>query len=381
MFLNKYKLVVLIFTVIITSTFAQSFKFAALSDSRGKYNGVNDPVVTALITHMMKTNPDIKFLIVAGDLVGGHDDDPARTKRELLHWKEVMAPLYNNPNMVWPKIWPVVGNHEVRHPKDIDNFKEVFPDVFNNGPAGQKGISYSFDFGNSHFCMISSDHWYYGVPDDSTDDRRDWHYIKDLDWVETDFKSALERGVEHIFAFSHEMPFPIGGHLRDGLPNLGKDLTLPLDSTRLWYLEQRNKYWELMKKYNADAHICGHEHTYGRQEVEGVYQVLTGSSGAPLYNFNPTPESDADTAALHQLNEMTYEKATTYYDVLDYNYGPGKNSQRSEDFVGYKAFNYTVYDVRNDSVIVKMYGSFPKEGSRTELGTEIKLLDEFVINK
>lgn len=381
MSINKYKFTALILTVLITGTFAQGFKFAALSDSRGSFNGVNDPVVSALITHMMVTNPDIKFLVVAGDLVSGHDDDPARTKRELLHWKEVMAPLYNNPNMVWPKIWPVIGNHEVRTPKDIDNFKEVFPDVFMNGPAGQKGVSYSFDFENSHFCIISSDHWYYGDPDDSTDDRRDWHYIKDLDWVENDFKAARERGVKHIFAFSHEMPFPIGGHLRDGLPNLGKNLTLPLDSTRLWYLDQRNKYWELMKKYNADAHICGHEHTYGREEVEGVYQVLTGSAGAQLYNFNPTPESDADTAALHELNEMSYEKSTTYYDVLDYNYGPGKNSQRSENFVGYRAFNYTVFDVREDSVIVKMYGSFPKEGSRTELGTEIKLLDEFVMKK
>ncbi|NOX67524.1 MAG: hypothetical protein GXO85_17405 [Chlorobi bacterium] len=376
--MNKYGFTTLIFTLIISSTFAQGFKFAALSDSRGDFNGVNDPVVTALITHMMVTNPDIKFLVVTGDLVNGHDDDPARTKRELLHWKEVMAPLYNNPNMVWPKIWPVIGNHEVRNPKDIDNFKEVFPDVFMNGPAGQKGVSYSFDFENSHFCMINSDHWYYGDPNDSTDDRRDWHYIKDLDWVEEDFKAARGRGVEHIFTFSHEMPFPIGGHLRDGLPNLGKNLTLPMDSTRLWYLEQRNKYWALMKKYNADAHICGHEHTYGREEVEGVYQVLTGSSGAPLYNFNPTPETDADTTIRF---ELPYEKATTYYKVLDYNYGPGKNSQRSENFVGYKAFNYTVFDVRKDSVIVKMYGSFPKEGSRSEMGTKIKLLDEFVMKK
>jgi len=376
MFLNKYGFTTLIFTLIISSTFAQGFKFAALSDSRGDFNGVNDPVVTALITHMMVTNPDIKFLVVTGDLVNGHDDDPARTKRELLHWKEVMAPLYNNPNMVWPKIWPVIGNHEVRHPKDIDNFKEVFPDVFMNGPAGEKGISYSFDFENSHFCMINSDHWYYGDPNDSTDDRRDWHYIKDLDWVEEDFKAARERGVEHIFTFSHEMPFPIGGHLRDGLPNLGRNLTLPVDSTRLWYLKQRDKYWELMKKYNADAHICGHEHTYGREEVEGVYQVLTGSAGAPLYNFNPTPESDTT-----QRHEMSYKKAVPYYEVLEYNYGPGKNSQRSENFVGYKAFNYTVFDVRKDSVVVKMYGSFPKEGSNKEMGTEIKLLDEFVMKK
>jgi len=39
--------------------------------------------------------------------------------------------------------------------------------------------------------------------------------------------------VNHIFVLGHEMPFPIGGHLRDGLPNLGLKLTLPLDSTRL----------------------------------------------------------------------------------------------------------------------------------------------------
>ena len=61
--MNKYKSTALIFAVIISTTFAQSFKFAALSDSRGKYNGVNDPVVTALITHMMKTNPDIKITV------------------------------------------------------------------------------------------------------------------------------------------------------------------------------------------------------------------------------------------------------------------------------------------------------------------------------
>ena len=372
----NYKLSALLFVLLSSVVFSQGFKFAAFSDSRGDYNGVNDPVVTALITHMMKTNPDVKFLVVAGDLVNGHHDDPNRTKRELLHWKEVMAPLYDNPNMVWPKIWPVIGNHEVQHPKDIDNFKEIFPDVFMNGPAGEKGLSYSFDFENSHFCMINSDHWYYGDPNDSADDRRDWHYIKDLDWLEDDFKAARERGVEHIFTFSHEMPFPIGGHLRDGLPNLGRDLTLPLDSTRLWYLEQRDKFWELMKKYNADAHICGHEHTYGREEVEGVYQVLTGSAGAPLYNFNPTPESDTTLRY-----EMPYEKSVPYYEVLEYNYGPGKNSQRSDNFVGYKAFNYTVFDVRKDSVIVKMYGSFPKEGTRSEMGTEIELLDEFVMKK
>lgn len=372
---TNYLLTVLIFTA--SFSFGQGFKFAAMSDSRGSDNGVNTPVLTALVNHMLQNNPDIKFVVFAGDMVNGHRNDPERTKRELRHWKEVMAPVYNAPNLVWPKIWPVVGNHEIRHRKDEDNFREVFQDVYMNGPEEQKGLSYSFDFGNAHFCIINTDAWYYGDLTDTTDDRADWHYIKYIEWVENDLKAAKERGMKHIFTFSHEMPFPIGGHLHDGLPNLGWNLTPPLDSTRLWYLERRDKFWEIMKKHNADAHICGHEHTYGRQEVEGVFQILNGSSGAPLYNFNPRPEDDTKSEKF----EMTYEEAVPYYEVLNYNHGPGKNSQRSENFVGYKAFNYSVFEVLEEKVVVKTYGAFPKEGSNTEIGTDIKLIDRFVIEK
>jgi len=371
----KYLAIILITSTIITH--AQSFKFGAMSDSRGSDNGVNTPVLSALTNHMLLNNPDIKFVVFAGDMVNGHRHDPDRTKRELLHWKEVMAPVYNHPGIVWPGIWPAVGNHEIRHRDDENNFREVFQDVYMNGPKEQKGLSYSFDFGNSHFCIINTDAWYYGNLEDTTDDRPDWHYIKYMDWLENDLKSASERGMKHIFTFSHEMPFPIGGHLRDGLPNLGIKFNGTIDSTRQWYLDRSDKFWNLMKEYNADAHICGHEHTYGRQEVNGVFQVLNGSAGAPLYQFNPRPEDDTENVRY----EMSYEDAIPYYEALKYNHGKGKNSQRSESFVGFRAFNYSVYEVLDDKVIVKTYGAFPKEGSSTEIGSEIKLIDEFVIAK
>jgi predicted phosphodiesterase len=371
----KYLAIILITLTIITN--AQSFKFAAMSDSRGSDNGVNTPVLTALTNHMLLNNPDIKFVVFAGDMVNGHRDDPKRTKRELLHWKEVMAPVYNHKGIVWPAIWPAVGNHEIRHRDDENNFRQVFQDVYMNGPKEQKGLSYSFDFGNSHFCVINTDAWYYGDPNDTTDDRADWHYIKYMDWLENDLKSAFERGMKHIFTFSHEMPFPIGGHLRDGLPNLGMRFKGEIDSTRQWYLDRRDKFWNLMKEFKADAHICGHEHTYGRQEVNGVFQVLNGSAGAPLYQFNPRPEDDTSISGF----EMSYKNAIPYYEALHYHHGEGKNSQRSENFVGFRAFNYSIYEVLDDKVIVKTYGAYPKENSNTEIGTEIELIDEFIISK
>lgn len=371
----KYLLIVLIITS--TVAFAQSFKFAAMSDSRGSDNGVNTPVVTALVNHLLENNPDLKFVVFAGDMVNGHKNNPALTRSELIHWKEVMAPIYNSPNIVWPGIWPAVGNHEIRHRDDENTFREIFPDVFMNGPDEQKGLSYSFDFGNSHFCVMNTDAWYHGDISDTTDDRPDWHYIKYLDWLESDLKAAHDKGMKHIFTFSHEMPFPIGGHLHDGLPNLGKDFKGVIDSTRQFYLGKRDKFWELMEEYNADAHICGHEHLYGREEVNGIYQVLTGSCGAPLYELNPRPEDDTE----NEHFEMSYEEAVPYYETLDYQHGLGKNSQRSNNFVGFRAFNYTVYEVTDDKVYVKTYGAFPKEGSSTEMGSEIQLLDEFVMDK
>jgi len=373
--INKYLTIALIISS--SFVFGKGFKFVAMSDSRGSDKGVNTPVLTALTNHLLLNNPDIKFVVFAGDMVNGHKHNPDRTKSELLHWKEVMAPVYNHPNIVWPAIWPAVGNHEIRNRKDEDNFREVFQDVYLNGTKEQKGLSYSFDFEDSHFCIINTDAWYYGDLADTSDDRPDWHYIKYMNWLENDLKSARKRGVKHIFTFSHEMPFPIGGHLRDGLPNLGIRFTGEMDSTRQWYLKRSDKFWELMQEYNADAHICGHEHTYGRQEVNGVYQVLNGSAGAPLYNFNPRPEDDSQNYRF----EISYEEAIPYYEALKYNYGKGKNSQRAKNFVGYRAFNYSVFEVFDEKVIVKTYGAFPKDGSNTEIGTEIELIDEFVISK
>ena len=361
------------------SILGQGFKFAAMSDSRGSYNGINEPVLSALITHLTETQPEVKFVVFAGDMVDGNKTDPEKTFNDLLNWKNVMAPVYNNPNMVWPYLWPVVGNHEIRHRKDEENFRRAFPDVFMNGPDDEKGLSYSFDYMNAHFVIINSDRWFYGDPKDTTDDRRDWHYIKHLDWMEEDLKAAKSRGAEHIFTFAHEMPFPIGGHLRDGLPNLGMKLTFPLDSTRLWYLEKRDRFWELLITYGVEAHICGHEHLYGRESVNGVYQIISGSSGAPLYYFNPLfGENDRE---IKPGFEFIYNEAVPYYEVLKYNHGPGENSQKSEDFLGKRCFNYVVFDVQRNYIKVETFGAPPKEGTNSILGGSIEKIDEFMIYK
>jgi hypothetical protein len=64
---------------------------------------------------------------------------------------------------------------------------------------------------------------------------------------------------------------------------------------------------------------------------------------------------------------------------LNYNYGPGKNSQRSEDFFGLRAFHYAVFNVKKNKVEVKIYGAFSKDKISYEMNGEIELIDKFEI--
>jgi len=357
--------------------FAQEFTFATMSDSRGKDRGSNEIVLSALATHLVANQKEVKFLMFIGDMVEGSDDHPDTTLAELIYWKKIMSPVYNNSNMVWPYIYPVIGNHEARHPNDEDNFRSVFNNVIMNGPSDEKGLTYSFDYMNVHFVCVDTERWYYGDPDDLSDDRRDWHYVKHLDWLRNDLQKANERNVNYIFIFGHDVPFPIGGHLHDGFPNLGRRFNPPVDSLKQWHIDQRDKFWQILVDNKVTAYICGHEHIYGRQSVDGVYQIVAGGAGAPLYEFNPTFSEHPDGKIPY--GEMSYNDAVPFYKVLNYNYGPGKNSQRSEDFFGLRAFHYAIFNVKEDRVEVKIYGAFPKEKINYEMNGEIELIDKFEI--
>ncbi len=366
----------LFFLLITSSIFAQEFKFIMMCDSRGPYVGVNDSILIPIVNHANLNHPDAKFVFFPGDMVDGNVFTPEKTVKELLHWKEVVSAFYNNPNMIEPKIFVTVGNHEIRNREDEKNFRLIFNNMPQNGPEDEKGLTYSFNFNKVHFAVINTDKYYYGIPEDTADDRRDWHYIKHLDWLEKDLKTARENG-NKIIVVGHEMAFPTGGHLKDGLPNLQSNLTIPLDSTRKWFLNQRDQFWKILVDNDVSAYLCGHEHLYSRLSVNGIYQIISGSCGAPVYYHNPV--FGDTTTILKPGQEMSYKDALPYYKILNYNYKPGENAQASEDFLGLRAFTYLALSVKEDKIIVETFGAFPKEGTLNVMGTDINLLDKFEI--
>ncbi|MCI0474101.1 MAG: hypothetical protein L0Y76_11015 [Ignavibacteria bacterium] len=95
----KVKSSVFIISVLLcfaSAGYAQSFKFAVMTDSRGSYNGVNEPVMSELVKHLNANHGDIIFLIFPGDMVNGSKTNPDSTFQSWLYWKDVMSPVYTN---------------------------------------------------------------------------------------------------------------------------------------------------------------------------------------------------------------------------------------------------------------------------------------------
>ncbi len=374
--MKKIKITIFVLFLSVLQLSAQNFKFAVMTDSRGDVNGVNVPVLKKLTHHLLTNNPDLKFILFLGDLIDGSWKDSKINYSQMLFWKKTMAEAYESKSLVGKKVYVCIGNHEVRTPYDEKNFLKVFPDMPKNGPADEKGLTYSFDYDNAHFVIFDSDRWYYGDTTTVKDDHVDWHKFHHPEWLENDLRKARKRGIKKIFVGSHEMFFPIGGHLRDGLANLGKHFTYPPDSTAKAHLKAHGQLWKIITDNKVTAYLSGHEHIYGREKVDGVYQIIAGSSGAPVYDFNPTFDQGD---SLKTGQEFTYKQALPYYKALGYNYGPGKNSQKSEDFVGKRAYHYVVLDVKPDSVVVKTFGMKIKENSMTKTDSVITLIDQFTI--
>jgi predicted phosphodiesterase len=356
----------------------QDFKFAVMSDSRGEFHGVNEPILSRLTNHLLKNNPDLKFILFLGDLIDGSWDNPQENFEQMKYWKKVMEPAYKSKTLAGKKVYVVPGNHEVRTPYDEKHFLEVFPDMPQNGPEDEKGLTYSFDYDSVHFVALDVDRWYYGDTTTTKDDHPLWHRFNHRGWLVRDLARARSQGAKWIFVGAHEMFFPVGGHLRDGIASLGMHFKYPPDSLRQANLDSMNVLWQTLVNNNVAAYLCGHEHLYAREEVDGVYQIIAGSSGAPVYSFNPTFDQKVEKKV---GQEFSYEEALPYLKARGYNYGPGKNSQKADNFVGVRAYHYVLLHVTPDSVLVKMYGMKIHNDSMTKADSTIVLLDSFTIKK
>ncbi|MDD5306518.1 MAG: metallophosphoesterase [Deltaproteobacteria bacterium] len=226
------------------------FSFAVLGDSRGSDNGVNSAILGEIVERVLQDGPD--FVLFLGDAVTG-SSDKSTFRSQLLHWRDVMQPLYDDGIPVYA----VRGNHE---DSDPGIWREVFSGPYappGNGPAGEEGLTYSFAFENA--LVVGLD--VYANP----------HHVN-----QTWFDAVLDANtLPHVFVFTHEPAFSV--YHQDCLDD---------------DVNARNRFWQSLEHAGARLYLTGHDHFFDESRIDDgdgnpdndLHQMIVGSAGAPIYS-------------------------------------------------------------------------------------------------
>ncbi len=242
-----------------------SWQFIFASDSRSKTNGVSTDILSELAAEAVKKRVD--FFLFGGDMTQAHVDQ-AGMDRLLKLWRDTMQPVYD----AGIGVYAVRGNHEIDCPQKDTSWNNVFKGRYSmpdNGPAGEKNMTYSFEHKNAFIVGIDV----YARPG-----YNELHRMN-LEWVENQLAANTK---PHVFVFSHDPAFKAR---HDNC----------LDN----YASERDKFWASIEKAGGRVYFCGHDRFYNHARVDGdgdpnndIHQFVVGTAGSPLHDWRGKYDGD-----------------------------------------------------------------------------------------
>jgi len=263
---------------VVVSGAEPSWRFVVCCDSRGPDNGVNFTILREIAEEAVRHGAE--FVLFPGDLVTGMSiSSPAEFESELRTWLEAMRPVYD----VNIAVYAGRGNHEVWDASSEqgggetkDNFTQRWLKVFgseadprwrlpDNGPAGEKYMSYAVEHKNALIVMLDQ---YGGL------EQRLTHRVNQS-WLNEVLAGTSK---PHVFVAGHEPAFR-------AFPREVLDV----------YPQQRDAFWESLRRAGARVYFCGHDHFYDRAHIDDgdgdpnndLHQLIVGLAGAPPYYWWP----------------------------------------------------------------------------------------------
>ncbi len=284
--MNTKKNSCLLVLLLILSTgwaYAESIRFAVLSDTQGSdaLNPVNETIFAQTVQRVLSADPAVQFVIVVGDLVRGIKYDPAM-KQQFKLWRNIAQPWYDS-DFIGLKVYPVPGNHDQPNPLSYKKiWQDAFPELPENGPKTELKMTYSFDAGPCHFTVVNTANPNYG-----------FNHRVNLDWLTNDLESSDK---PTKFVFGHYPAYPYASHIGESLD---------------YYPEDRDAFWNILAANSVKAYFCGHTHIYDHWIKNNVHQIDDGSSGGStseyLYLIVDADETDATVSVYKtETNELKY---------------------------------------------------------------------------
>lgn len=275
--MKKSSPVILFFFLIITTRlFAENipWKFIVMGDTRDNttatLTGIS-PDLSLLISAIASEKPEL--VIHTGDLCNGYytdKDSPMHGKYTEMfrNWKKAVSPLHDLETNKGIPLYAVRGNHE--DGKLVTNFKlkDAYMDEIaryfpQNGPEGEKGLTYSFTHKGARFLALD------GYYDKKAKVIRG--YVNQA-WVDQELTNNKE---PFIFAYSHAPAYQVGTYHESPFPDLYS------------HPEQRDLFWKSLNRAGAIAYFCGHIHLYCRGTINCIEQIVVGNGGADNVAYDP----------------------------------------------------------------------------------------------
>lgn len=238
-----------------------SFSFAVYGDPRGIALPADSTIYHTRHKQLCDwlSEQDINFVLELGDIVWDgaiRNYDPQAKIRVETYYTEFFKAEQNLAKS--KPIMATMGGHEVQpggtdYVYYFDMYEDAFP---TNGPIGNKGRIYSFDYGNAHFICLSS----YQIS-----------LAAQATWLEADLAAARANpNIKWIFVFMHAPMYTTSDHS-------GSD--------------QQIAYWgPLFDEYHVDVVFASHNHVYERfhpikngqiaEDGNGTVYITNGLGGS-----------------------------------------------------------------------------------------------------
>lgn len=242
----------------------------------GREHARNLQMINAVLQRLA---PPPEFVCFPGDEIAGLTNDAAELRRQWDYWlhremawlQECGIPLYNT-----------TGNHTTYNLLSENVFRQVFPNLPQNGPAGQKGLSYYVK--QDDLLLIFVNTLWSGLGGEGR---------METAWLEQVL--AENPGISKKLVFGHHPVFPVNGFAGE----------------RQRTIESNNgsRFWSILRKYGVTAYICSHLLAFDVQVQEGVLQITTAGAGT-------ASRMPAEYEYLHAF-QMAIDDEGLHYQVLD----------------------------------------------------------------
>lgn len=230
----------------------REYRFLALGDVRS-----NPDIWHRVSQRIHENEPEALFIVGTGDY-------PSDGRKYDLWVTQFFDPARDM--LARLPFWPAIGNHEKTR-------------KYVSAPPPDEAIAEEESHYFSLFELPGNERWY----------RFDYQYLTLLvidsnsnmepghdqyEWVREQLRSPRKR---FTLAAFHHGPVTSGPHGKRGEDGTFNEW--PLDQARRFLMP-------LFEMYGVDLVLNGHDHLYERSQVNGVYYVVTGGGGAPLYAIN-----------------------------------------------------------------------------------------------